>query len=167
MTTRLLVRSLTIASLLLVLVLPNGIAAQEEDGADQVVSANPFGLLLEFFNAEYERKAGDTSSFGVGGSFFENDNDDYVNLDVFWRYYPQAQVFDGWAFGAKLGLTHVDEGTYGGFGFDVNRGWLLGADDNFYVGVGFGLKRLYGVDGDDFGLRYIPTIRLVNIGIAF
>jgi hypothetical protein len=146
-----------------------------------VISANPFGLLLEFFNAEYERKVGQTTSAGIGGSFFSDSEDDddfrYINGDVFFRYYPQGEVFNGWAFGAKVGLTSVrenlawadsrDAGTFFGFGFDVNRSWLLGANDNFYVGLGLGLKRLFGTSGEAFDLQYVPTFRIVNVGFAF
>lgn len=141
--------------------------AQETPERTQVLSANPFGLLLEFFNAEYERAVSPAATLGVGGSFFDADNDTYVNFDGFWRYYPQGDALDGWAFGAKVGVTRVDESTYLGFGFDVNRSWLMGANDNFYVGVGFGLKRLVGTDDAAFDVRFIPTIRLVNVGVAF
>jgi hypothetical protein len=134
----------------------------------QVISANPFGLLLELFNAEYERIVSESSTAGFGGSTFSTDDDRYVNADVFWRFCPSGVPLDGWAFGAKLGITSVtDQGTYLGYGFDVNRSWLLGMNNNFYVGVGFGLKRLVGASGQDFDLRFIPTFRLVNIGIAF
>lgn len=68
-----------------------------------MIWANPFGLLLELFNAEYERAATGTTTLGVGGSFLELDEQTYVNLDGFWRYYPQGTVFDGWAFGTKWG----------------------------------------------------------------
>jgi hypothetical protein len=139
-----------------------------------VISANPFGLVLLLFNAEYERAATSTSTFGVGGSYIsqddeeEGDEEEYLNADVFWRFYPGARVYDGWAFGAKLGVTTIpDEGTFFGFGFDVNRSWLLGANDNFYVGAGFGLKRLVGAGDRDLELEIIPTVRIVNIGLAF
>jgi hypothetical protein len=137
----------------------------------QVISANPFGLLLEFFNAEYERVVGTSSTVGVGGSFLNNDGDDYLNADVFWRFYPSGRPLDGWAFGVKAGVTDVsnepeDSSAFFGYGFDVNRSWLLGVDENFYVGVGFGLKRLFG-ETDELGLEIIPTIRIVNIGLAF
>ena len=135
----------------------------------QAISANPFGLLLELFNAEYERAVGRSSTLGVGGSFIrDEEDDDYLNADVFWRFYPNADPLDGWAFGLKAGLTNVpDHGTFFGAGFDVNRSWLLGVEDNFYVGVGFGLKRLVGVKEEDFGLNVIPTVRIVNVGFAF
>jgi hypothetical protein len=96
-----------------------------------------------------------------------NDNDRYVNADVFWRFYPTGSPLEGWAFGAKAGITNVSDGTYFGFGFDVNHSWVLGRDDNFYVGIGFGLKRLFGSPEDEFGLNFIPTIRIVNIGVVF
>jgi hypothetical protein len=141
---------------------------------ENVVSANPFGLVLLWFNAEYERAVTGSSTAGLGGSLISNEddvtgvNEDYYNADLFWRYYPGGRVFDGWAFGAKTGLTHIpDEGTFFGFGFDLNRSWLLGADDNFYVGVGFGLKRLVGAGDRDLELSIIPTLRIVNVGLAF
>ncbi|CAN5603036.1 hypothetical protein BH23GEM10_BH23GEM10_12910 [soil metagenome] len=144
-------------------------AQQPTQQYQQAISANPFGLLLEFFNAEYERVMTEASTAGVGGSFVSIDGDNYVNADVFFRFYPQGIPLSGWAFGAKVGLTRVpDHGTFFGAGFDVNRSWLLGKNDNFYVGTGFGLKRLFGT-GDDagFDVRFVPTIRIVNVGFAF
>jgi len=156
------------AALLLSFGRGTSLEAQTPGGHEQVISANPFGLLLEFFNAEYEKVVTTSSTFGLGGSFVDLENENYLNLDAFWRFYPQGTPLDGWAFGAKVGMTRVDDGTYSGFGFDVNRSWLLGTSENFYVGLGFGLKRLLGT-GDDpgFDARFIPTIRIVNVGIAF
>jgi hypothetical protein len=137
-------------------------------GYMQVVSANPFGLLLEFFNAEYERVVTPSSAVGFGGSTIKWDNRRYTNADVFWRFYPSGVPFDGWAFGAKVGITGIsDASNYFGFGFDVNRSWLLGASNNFYVGVGFGLKRLVGASEVDNAPAVIPTVRIVNVGFAF
>ena len=146
----------------------------------QVVSANPFGLLLEFFNAEYERGVTESASLGIGGSYGSFDWDaeaadddfNYFNLDGFWRFYPSGSLFEGWNFGVKVGVTSMDERTYPGFGFDANRSWLLGKNNNFYVGLGFGLKRLIGdIPEDEFGdpegPRIIPTFRIVNVGFAF
>lgn len=139
----------------------------------QVVSANPFGLLLEFFNAEYERAVTGFSTAGLGGSFISLDEQDYVNADLFWRLYPQGTPLEGWAFGAKAGITSIpDEGTFFGLGFDTNWSWLMGKNDNFYVGVGFGLKRLFDTpigtgDDADLNVKYIPTLRIVNVGFAF
>lgn len=147
-------------------------SAQAQDGNaspyQQVVSANPFGLLLNLFNSEYERIVTASSTAGLGGSAYFGADDDYVNADGFWRYYPQGDPLNGWAFGVKVGITIVgDEGTFFGAGFDVNHSWVLGKNDNFYVGVGVGLKRIYVSDDASFDLNYIPTIRIVNIGYVF
>ena len=124
----------------------------------------------------------------------------YVNFDVFYRFYPgsrRTRTYKapiGWAFGMKMGLTAVNgagrgDGTYFGFGFDMNHSWVLGPNDNFYVGLGFGLKRLmgvprvtdsydnYGYGGDkdsalDGKLPFgggdlYPTFRIVNVGFVF
>jgi hypothetical protein len=165
-------RTLTIRSCLalaasLVLIGLSTPAAAQAQPYQQVISANPFGLLLEFFNAEYERVVTVSSTAGIGGSTFSSDDDRYVNVDAFWRFYPSGVPLDGWAFGSKIGLTSVtDEGTYFGFGFDVNRSWLLGAQENFYVGLGFGLKRIIG-SPEEVSLKFIPTFRIVNVGFAF
>ena len=131
-----------------------------------VLSANPFGLLLELFNAELENVVGESSTAGVGGSMYTSSNDTYLNFDAFWRFYPAAvpDPLNGWAFGIKGGVTNVNSKTYVGAGFDVNRSWLLGKENNFYVGLGFGLKRIF---GNDAGLQFVPTFRIVNVGFAF
>jgi len=157
-------------------------AQQREDFQPRnVISANPFGLLLNIFNAEYERVISPTSTIGFGGSTIKADHDDldlgrtdqYVNFDVFWRFYPgsnRTRIYTapvGWAFGAKIGIAAVNSATYFGYGFDLNRSFVLGPDDNFYVGLGFGLKRLVGAPHDQSGLPLIPTIRIVNVGFIF
>jgi hypothetical protein len=139
-------------------------SAQAPAQPEQVVSANPFGLLLEFFNAEYERKVSSSTTAGAGGSTIHADDDRYVNADVFLRYYPRGRALDGLAVGLKMGVTDVDSQKFFGFGFDVNQSWLMGNSQKFYIGWGFGLKRLVGADGYN---QFIPTFRLVNIGVAF
>ena len=146
---------------------------------ENVISANPFGILLEFFNAEYERAMTASSTWGLGGSYGEGEDENelgvttestWVNGDLFFRYYPSGRHFEGWNFGVKAGLTHqetdIESGTNFGIGFDANRSWLLGASNNFYVGLGFGLKRLFGDIPED-GIEVVPTLRIVNVGFAF
>lgn len=147
-------------------------------GVAQQISANPVGLLFDLFNIDYERRATDSVSIGVGGStatteVYEYDSvynesshrERYLNGDVYVRFYPRGTALNGLAFGVKVGLTRVpDQGSYFGYGFDVNKSSILG--EHFYFGYGFGLKRLVGVDKDNFQLEYIPTLRL-NVGIGF
>ena len=145
------------------------LAAQQREDVQprNVISANPFGLLLEVFNAEYERVISGTSTVGFGGSTLSADDERYVNADVFWRFYPSGNPLVGWAFGAKLGITSVNDQTHLGYGFDLNRSWLLGPEKNFYVGLGFGLKRLIGTTDEDDLIPVIPTIRIANVGFIF
>jgi hypothetical protein len=178
--------------------LPLNAQQSTESGKQQVFSANPFGLILQLFNAEYERVISGTSTIGFGGSTLKNDHDiypeppiigtnefgfpiydwdnepdpitetdRYINFDVFWRFYPSGNPLVGWAFGAKLGITSVDDQTHLGYGFDLNRSWILGPEENFYVGLGFGLKRLIGTTEADDLIPVIPTIRIANVGFIF
>ena len=178
--------------------LPLNAQQSTESGKQQVFSANPFGLILELFNAEYERVISGTSTIGFGGSTLKNDHDiypeppilgtdefgfpiydwanepdpitetdRYINFDVFWRFYPSGNPLVGWAFGAKLGITSVNDQTHLGYGFDLNRSWILGPNENFYVGLGFGLKRLIGTTEADDLIPVIPTIRIANVGFIF
>ena len=147
--------------------LPLNAQQSTEPGKQQVFSANPFGLLLQLFNAEYERVISGTSTAGFGGSTLSADDERYVNADVFWRFYPSGNPLVGWAFGAKLGITSVNDQTHLGYGFDLNRSWLLGPEKNFYVGLGFGLKRLIGTTDEDDLIPVIPTIRIANVGFIF
>jgi hypothetical protein len=170
--------------------LPLAAQQREEFQPRNVISANPFGILFDIFNAEYERVISPTTTIGFGGSTFKDDSwtygpeeswvetDQYVNFDVFWRFYPgsnRTRTYNapvGWAFGAKMGITAVDGGTYFGYGFDLNRSFVLGPDDNFYVGLGFGLKRLLGAPQDEagestLGVSLIPTLRIANVGFIF
>ena len=174
-------------------------AQQSTESVKQhVFSANPFGLLFQLFNAEYERVISETSTIGFGGSTLRTQNethqeppiigtdefgdpiydwanepdpiietDRYVNFDVFWRFYPSGNPLVGWAFGVKVGITSVSDATHLGYGFDLNRSWVLGPQENFYVGLGFGLKRLIGAPEEADLVPLIPTIRIANVGFIF
>ena len=166
-------------ALLVVGIQASSLGAQQSgiiEPKNTVLSVNPFGLMFDLFNAELERVVSPTSTIGFGGSgLFGGGGEgsigdlEYLNADVFWRYYPSGTPFQGWMFGVKTGITNVNaEGTYWGYGFDFNRSWLLGPEGKFYMGLGLGLKRLYKTGGScSYScMRYIPTFRIVNVGIA-
>ena len=69
----------------------------------QVISGNPLILLAEWFNAEYERKVAETVTVGVAGGWLSLDGgeDDYVSVNGFVRYYPQAAALTGFFLGWK------------------------------------------------------------------
>ena len=143
---------------------------------DNVVSLNPFLLLATWFNVEYERRLGPTFTAGVRGShvrFGWNDDDDefrYDNGRLFGRYYPR-EAFRGFFVGMDTGITRVDDDAGGtdtayAIGFELGYNWLLGSDRRLYLSLGTGADRLFGSDLED-AAGFLPTARLVNIGIAF
>lgn len=161
--------------------LPLGLAgASSPTDVTQQLSVNPFGLMVDLFNIDYEKRATDSVTFGVGGSTAMMDTyeyastppygsttrrERYVNGDVYARFYPAGSALDGLAFGVKVGLTQVpNQGSFFGYGFDLNHSRIAG--EHFYMGYGFGLKRLLGVDKKAFDLEYVPTFRL-NVGVGF
>jgi hypothetical protein len=139
---------------------------------NQTVSANPFGMLFEWYNGEYERKVSPNSTIGVSASGFALDHGDadYGNIAGFYRYYPQRAALSGFYFGGRAGVHRVsaegDSGVFFGLGFELGYTWLFGADRHFAVSLGAGATRLFGGDLEGVPLT-IPTLRLFNVGVAF
>jgi hypothetical protein len=136
-----------------------------------VISGNPLILLAGWFNAEYERKVTGNVTAGISGGWIDlDDDDDYTNVSGFIRFYPQQAAFTGFYFGGRSGVYNADNGddstTSFGIGLDIGYTWLLGPSRAFYVGLGIGVTRLLGGDLDEFS-TVVPSVRLVNIGIAF
>jgi hypothetical protein len=156
---------------------PNPAAAQAADTVlpvyrQQMVTANPFGLMFEWFNAEYERAWRSDATWGVNGSFFALDSADadYATVGAFCRYYPQGRALGGFFVGGRAGLYRVSAGReaagFGGVGFEVGYTWLLGRHRHFAVSIGAGATRLFGGALDGVSLT-VPTVRLLNLGVAF
>ena len=137
---------------------------------DHVISGNPLILLAGWFNAEYERKLAEHMTVGASGGWLDLDQDDYTSLSGFVRYYPQEAAFTGFYLGGRGGIHNVDEGndshTAFGIGVDIGYCWLLGPSRSFYVGLGIGATRLFSGDLGDASAT-IPSVRLINVGIAF
>jgi hypothetical protein len=136
----------------------------------QVISANPFLLIAEYANVEFERKHTETRTFGVSASSFGFDDADYRNVQGFYRYYPQGASLTGFYLGGRGGVHRVaagdEAGTAFGLGVEVGYGWLFGRERNFAVSLGAGVTRLFG--GDLNGASaVIPTFRLINVGWSF
>lgn len=164
-----------VAFTLAMAVIPMRVSAQAEAGETKplqdVISANPFLLLAEWFNAEWEHGLSTTTTMGVRFSRFDSGDPDvtYFSVRGFWRYYPDG-AFEGFFFGFDGGLTSLDDSgdthTVLGAGFEMGYDWLLGARRTFYISLGAGADRLFAGDLGDAS-AYLPTLRLVNIGVRF
>jgi hypothetical protein len=170
-------RTVALVGCLLLGGIPAKVSAQDSGSRtpvvhDQAFSANPFLLLFEWFNLEYERKISDSGTFGVVASGFSFDDGDetYRGFSGFYRHYPQGAALSGFSLGGRLGYHRVsdddDDGDAFALGVDLGYSWLLGSKRNFYIGIGIGATRLFGGDVDEDRV-VIPSLRLVNVGIAF
>jgi len=159
----------------------------------QTLSLNPFGLMLEWFNVEYERKI--TPSVTLGVEAAHNTWMEYSNVELLARFYPQGEALKGFYLGARAGGFGIEVTDYTyqaptsprdprsyppnpivttrrevfpGVGLEVGYNWLLGREQRVAIGLGFGLSRLLRESDDDFYFPVtLPHPRIVNVGIAF
>lgn len=152
-------------------------ASAQEEGTrlpiphHNVISANPFLLLFEWINVEFEHKVGpETTVGGIAQSVSFDDGDvSLAGASGFLRYYPQGSALSGFFVEGRLAVLHGEDedgsGTVYGPGIHIGYNWLFGANRNFYVSMGLGLTRLFGEDID--GRAVLPEFRLLKIGFAF
>lgn len=152
-----------------------------------LVTANPFGLLLDFYNVEVERALSEVSSISLAGERSTVDENDVTAVDVRYRYYPQGRVFSGLALGASLGYgrfseQYEDETFYPGseldhqedrrmtgptLGLELDYSWLVGRDRRLYVGLGIGARRLLSGGNDNGDPTLVPGGRYFAVGYTF
>lgn len=138
-----------------------------------LISANPIGLLFEWYNGEYERAVNSTASLAVAASRFDFDGPTYTSIDGIGRYYPSGKALRGFSFGVSVGFVDVDancsdfcsdeDGTSATIGVRGDYVWILGRDQRFSVATGIGAKRLI---NDNLGTEGLPIGRL-SIGYAW
>ena len=137
---------------------------------NQTVSANPFGLMFKWFNAEYERKLTNSVTIGASGSNFGLAGADLQRLNALFRYYPQGAALTGVYLGGRGGVARVADGGESAHAFaagvEIGYSWLFGSKRNVGLSIGAGVDRLFGGDLNSFDIVW-PNIRLVNVGIAF
>lgn len=154
------------------------VVAGARSGAQRLnlVSANPIGLLFEWYNGEFEHALSNTASIAIAGSSFTGfDNGDtrYSVGDVILRYYPAARAIRGFSVGASFGVVNFKDdtcefctdnsGTAAGIGVRGDYVWIIGRDQHFSVATGVGAKRIV---GKDIGTEGLPIGRL-SIGYAW
>jgi hypothetical protein len=147
-----------------------------------LVSANPIGLLFEWYNGELEHALSSTTSIAIAGSSFgadfdDNDDERYSVVDAIGRYYPSGRALNGFSIGLSVGFVDYrdnvqadcvfgcidDSGTAGTIGVRGDYVWILGRDQHFSVAAGIGAKRVL---GNDIGTEGLPIGRL-SIGYAW
>jgi|KBSMisStaDraftv2_1062788.scaffolds.fasta_scaffold811805_2 hypothetical protein len=172
----------TLSVALFALLVPAAAAAQTaERGSaaphDQILSTNPLGAVVKWFNVEYERRLGADLTLGGSASYFGDL--DQSNAAVLARWYPAQSALEGFYLGARAGVYRFEAYTYDlrslrrqtrvmpGAGVEIGYNWLLGPRENVIVGTGLGLTRLSG-SNDVYSTvpAVLPSVRL-NIGIAF
>jgi hypothetical protein len=157
-------------------------ASTQQVTPSNVLSIQPLNAVFTAYSAEYERKIGGATTFGVGGTYFNiGDGVDEVTFksgDVKLRYYPNGTALMGFSFGGTAGFTTVTGTDFNGgeetasgpsLGVLFEYQWLLGVQRNFAMTLGLGAKAVFvkdnSITSDDFTPRY-PTAR-VSVGYAF
>jgi hypothetical protein len=135
------------------------------------VSANPFLLLYQWFDAEFEHRVGAQGAVALAATQVTMDQDDrYRSLALLYRRYLQGEALVGFHLGPRVGVYRVDageeEGTFFGFGVELGYQWLVGVQRNFSISMGVGATHLFGSDFDDASSK-VPAFRLLNVGWAF
>jgi hypothetical protein len=159
------------AILTLVGATPSATAQETESNAatshTNLITANPFGYVFQWFNVEYEHKLGADKTLGFTGSYATPDDDSLGAVNAIFRFYPQGTAFKGLYLGGRTGAYYVndfeDNGTFFGAGLEIGYTWLMGSNKNWYLGLGAGVTRIFGADGSSV----IPQVRFVNFGYAF
>lgn len=104
----------------LAVLIPAGASAQTSKTKapvpyNQVISTNPFGLIIKWVNGEYERRVSPTVTLGGSASFFgEDDFGDagFATTSALVRWYPQGAALDGFYLGARLGAFRFKSYQY-------------------------------------------------------
>ncbi len=172
------------------------VATKTPEPYNQAISTNPFMLMIGWANGEYERKVSPTVTVGASASRFDFDDAGFVATNILTRWYPQGEALDGFYLGARLGAFrfksyHYDysytAGQTGsanpiatgrptireqitvvpGAGLEIGYNWVLGRRHNMSVGVGAGLTRTLGGESRYEYPDVLPTLRLINLGVAF
>jgi len=136
-----------------------------------LVSANPIGLLFEWYNGEFEHAVSPTISLALAASSWEFDGPTYSSVDGIVRYYPSGKALRGFSFGVSAGFVNIDDdcsdcledGSSATIGVRGDYVWILGRDQRFSVATGIGAKRLL---NNDHGVEGLPIGRL-SIGYAW
>jgi hypothetical protein len=148
-------------------------------GRSRVFAINPLGIPFEVVSVELEGALHD--AFTIAGNFSYFSPDDYTrsSFEVKGRLYPNEQAPRAFSVGIGLGAVNTRENlgvdgtlvkqdkTHPSIGVYVDYNWLLGKSNRFFVGTGFGAKRILG-DSDEFDdAPFVYGTARFLIGVAF
>jgi hypothetical protein len=166
---------LTVFLATLLFLMPRVARAQEVATPKQIISISPISLVFGLLGAEYEHRLSTSSSWGVSGSVYRNDEFTYLATEAKWRYYPQEKALEGFSVGLTGGVTNVgtrnttpsESSSALSLGFALDYQWLLGPKKKFAVTLGTGARRLIGLSDALAGANLtLPTFR-ISIGRGF
>ena len=156
-------------------------SAQANAVPRNVISIQPLNAMMTVYSGEYERAAGKSWTFGLGGTYWNAEDTDaseevtYTSGDVKLRYYPSGALL-GFSFGGSFGYSSVsakgpitgdESGSAPSVGILLEYQWLLGTSRNFSVALGAGAKKLFLSDVNNATvLENYPTAR-VSVGYAW
>ncbi len=148
-----------------------------------LILVNPFGVVFNIFNGEYEHVMSRSASVGLAATYYSPQRYTYLTGEVKARYYPSEHAPDGFSVALSGGVTHEttphfcyagNDGSNGcpgassdrpTLGFELDYNWLLGPARHFTIGAGIGAKRFFGTKTYD-SIDGLPTARLA-LGVAF
>jgi len=154
---------------------PNG----SSESRSRVFAINPLGIPFEIVSVEFEAALHDAFTLAGNFSYFSPDEFTRSSFEVKGRLYPNEQAPRGFSVGVGLGAVNTRENT--GFngvvtkqdktdpsiGVYIDYNWLLGKSDRFFVGSGFGAKRILGDDDDFDDAPFVYGTARFLIGVAF
>jgi hypothetical protein len=154
---------------------PNG----SSESRSRVFSINPLGIPFEIVSVELEAALHDAFTLAGNFSYFSPDEFTRSSFEVKGRLYPNEQAPRAFSVGIGLGAVNTRENigsdglvtkqdkTHPSIGVYVDYNWLLGKSDRFFVGSGFGAKRILG-ESDDFDeAPFVYGTARFLIGVAF
>ena len=153
--------------------------AAAAESRSRVFAINPLGIPFEIVSVEFEAALHD--AFTLAGNFSYFSPDDYTrsSFEVKGRLYPNEQAPRAFSVGLGLGMVNTRENvvrneaevkqdeTHPSIGVYVDYNWLLGKRNRFFVGAGFGAKRILGESDDFDDAPFVYGTARFLIGVAF
>ncbi len=149
-------------------------SSSSSDGYDKAVKIGPLGFLLGSYNATFEKRLKDKTSFVVGGRFtsYSLNDVDYtgIGLSGQYRFYFKEAIKGGYfAPSVSVGFNSGDVvDNFTNIGLGANVGWQWIAGGGFVVDLGIGARYRLGFgDGVDDDFSGVTPAFQVQIGYAF